>query len=67
VDTAPTPQARRIPAAIVRRLAVVAEVDPRTIERAYAGRPIRGSAGLRARRALVDAGLLPDPRTPEAA
>jgi len=57
----PLPEAKR------RALAVAAEVDPRTIARAYAAAldpavsPPRGMAGERAVRALVEAGLLPDP------
>ena len=52
--------ADRLDAGTVRELAVAAECDPRTIERAYAGMPVRGLAGKRARRALREAGLLQD-------
>ena len=41
-----------------RRLAVRADVDPRTISRVAAGEPVRGSAGRRAAMALVEAGLV---------
>lgn len=46
-------------ASIVRRLAVAARVDPRTILAVLRGEPVRGDAGHRARAALVAAGLLP--------
>ena len=42
-----------------RRLAVEADVDPRTILRAARGEPVRGMAGERANAALAAAGLLP--------
>lgn len=48
--------------AVRRELAVKAEVDPRTIEKALRGEPVRGMAGRRARRALRDAGfVVPEP------
>ena len=40
-------------------LAATASVDPRTIERVYRGKRVRGAAGERARAVLVQAGLLP--------
>jgi hypothetical protein len=46
-------------AATVRRLAVRADVDPRTIQKVYEGLPVRGMAGRRARGALAEAGLAP--------
>ena len=45
-------------AAIIREIAVVAQVDPRTIRRVLAGASVRGMAGRRARAALVEAGYL---------
>jgi hypothetical protein len=41
-----------------RRLAVRADVDPRTITRVAAGENVRGIAGRRAAMALVEAGLV---------
>ncbi len=41
----------------VRRIAVGAEVDPRTVERALAGRPIRPLSLARVKRALAAAGM----------
>jgi hypothetical protein len=49
---------RRLETATIRALAVTAGVDPRTIMRSYAGETVRGLAGRRARRALIEAGLL---------
>ena len=46
----------RIPAAVIRRLSVEADVDPRTLLKAYQNQPVRGMAGMRARRALAAAG-----------
>jgi len=43
----------------IRELAVKAGVDPRTIEKAARGEPVRGMAGHRARAALREAGILP--------
>jgi hypothetical protein len=50
--------------ATARRLAVEADVDPRSIQREYRAahgqdRPVRGMSGTRARKALVAAGLIP--------
>lgn len=39
------------------RLAADADVDPRTVERALRGEPVRGRAGERVARALEKAGL----------
>ena len=59
---------QRIPiqlvAATLRRLAVRASCDPRTILAIAEGRPVRGMAGERARRALVEAGY-PLPPVPK--
>lgn len=59
--------AQRLPLSRQRAIAVAADVDPRTIARAYAAAldpavpPPRGMAGERAVRALIEAGLLPAP------
>ncbi len=48
-----------------RKLAVDASCDPRTIDKALRGKPIRGLAGHRARAALEAAGFtvpVPKPR-----
>jgi hypothetical protein len=42
-----------------RKLAVLADVDPRSIDRVILGQPVRGAAGVRALAVIVDAGLLP--------
>jgi len=57
----------RLPAAVLRKIAVAAAVDPRTVEREFfaalgRGPHARGDAGARARAALSAAGLLPDTR-----
>ena len=49
---------RTIDEANARRLAVRADVDPKTIRKVLRGDKVRGMAGERARKALVDAGLL---------
>ena len=50
---------RRIPdAAILRALAVQADVDPRTILKELKGTRARGMAGRRARAVLLRAGLV---------
>jgi len=46
-------------AATLRRLAVEAQVDPRTIDRVVKGLPVRGLAGERARKVLIAAGIIP--------
>jgi hypothetical protein len=43
----------------LRELALAAHVDPRTLKKILEGRPVRGMAGARARRALIERGLLP--------
>lgn len=54
----------RLPAAVARTLAVAANVDPRTIDRAWRSMidprvaPPRGMAGERAKEAIQAAGLL---------
>lgn len=48
-----------------RKLAVEASVDPRTILAVLDGRQVRGMAGERARKVLVEAGLLKDEREQE--
>jgi hypothetical protein len=53
-------------AATVRRLAVAAEVDPRTIRKLLDGEVVVGMPGQRARRVLEGEGLLP-PAPPVAA
>jgi hypothetical protein len=47
----------RIDKATIRELAVKASCDPRTIEKAIRGEPVRGMAGHRARAVLAAAGL----------
>ncbi|KYF87532.1 hypothetical protein BE17_07250 [Sorangium cellulosum] len=42
----------------LRQLAVKADVDPRTIAKVLRSEDVRGMAGHRARRALIEAGLL---------
>ena len=49
---------RHLPAGTLRDLAVRGSCDPRTIARVYAGEVVRGLAAERARRVLVEAGLL---------
>lgn len=53
------PTARTPDAATVRRYAVMADVDPRTILKELRGARTRGMAGRRARAVLVREGLLP--------
>jgi hypothetical protein len=48
----------RIREAHLRELAVRASCDPRTIEKAFRGKPVRGMAGHRARAVLKEDGLL---------
>lgn len=43
-------------AATLRRLAVRASTDPRTIAAVAEGRPVRGLAGERAKRVLIEIG-----------
>jgi len=49
---------KRLDDATARKLAVNADVDPKTIQKAYRGETIRGMAGYRARQALIEAGLV---------
>lgn len=42
-----------------RKLAVLADVDPRTIDKVILGQAVRGAAGLRALAALTDCGIVP--------
>lgn len=60
---------RSLDYAKARELAVRAQVDPRTILAVFRGDTVRGMAGRRARRVLVDAGYLPatEPPLPDAA
>lgn len=51
-------QTLRLPEHVRRRIAVAAEVDPRTVKRFCEGKPIRGMAGERIARALKSANLL---------
>jgi len=52
----------KLDAATVREYAVKANVDPRTIEKAARGEPVRGMAGHRARATLKAAGVpVPEP------
>lgn len=48
----------RLPEHVRRRIAVAAEVDPRTVKRFCDGKPVRGMAGERIARALKAAGLI---------
>ncbi len=52
-------------ASTLRRLAVLADVDPRSLRRLLRGEPVRGAAGHRARRVLIEAGYLTEPATTE--
>jgi hypothetical protein len=47
----------KIDKATLRELAVKASCDPRTIEKAIHGEPVRGMAGHRARAVLKAAGI----------
>ncbi len=51
--------ARHIPAHVVREIAVVAECDPRSVQRRAAGRPIRGMVVVRIDRELAARGITP--------
>lgn len=53
-------------ASSLRRLAVEADVDPRTIRKLLAGKRVRGMAGRRAALLLRQAGLLGDSRSVDA-
>lgn len=50
---------KRPDAPTLRKLAVAASVDPRTLNRLLRGLPVRGDAGHRGRRVLEDNGFLP--------
>ena len=56
---------RNLDAATLRRLAVQGDVDPRSLRRLLRGEPVRGAAGHRARRVLVESGYLNEPVTGE--
>lgn len=43
--------------AMLRELAVRAEADPRSVRRALEGKVVRGMAGRRIERVLIEAGL----------
>lgn len=45
-------------ASVLRRLAVVARVDPRTLARLLRGQPVKGDAGHRGRKVLEEEGFL---------
>ena len=49
----------QLPASVLRRLAVLARCDPRTIARVHAGGSVRGDAAIRAREVLEREGLVP--------
>lgn len=57
----------QLDSATLRRLAVRASCDPRTIVAVAEGRPVRGLAGERARRVLIEIGYPLPPQTPRAA
>ncbi len=42
-----------------RKLAVLADVDPRTIDKVILGQPVRGAAGIRALAVLAECGIAP--------
>jgi hypothetical protein len=48
----------KVDTAEIRALSVLGDVDPRSIRRVLDGKPVRGMAGRRARRVLIEAGLL---------
>lgn len=52
--------AQTLDAATLRRLAVRASCDPKTIKRVFDSEPVRGLAFHRAHQTLAEAGLLPD-------
>lgn len=56
---------KTLDASTLRRLSVLADVDPRSLRRLLRGEPVRGAAGHRARRVLVEAGYLGEPATVE--
>jgi len=50
---------KRLPAAVLRRLAVRASVTPATIAKVYSGQPVRGLPYFRALAALQESGIEP--------
>lgn len=56
---------RTLDASTLRRLAVQADVDPRSLQRLLRGEHVRGAAGHRARRVLVEFGYLTEPSATE--
>ncbi len=52
-------QALRIPEHVRRRIAVAAEVDPRTVKKFCEGKPVKGMPSERIARALRAEHLLP--------
>lgn len=56
---------KKADASSLRRLAVLADVDPRSLRRLLRGEQVRGAAGHRARRVLVEEGYLSEPATTE--
>lgn len=56
---------KNLDASSLRRLAVLADVDPRSLRRLLRGQPVRGGAGHRARRVLIEAGYLSEPTSTE--
>lgn len=66
-STVRTPSLPPLDTATLRRLAVEANCDPRTVAAVAEGTEVRGDAGHRARAALVKAGYLRERRTGGAA
>lgn len=58
---------KTIDASTLRRLAVLADVDPRSLRRLLHGKSVRGAAGHRARRVLIEAGYLSEQAVTEQA
>lgn len=56
---------KKADASTLRRLAVLADVDPRSLGRLLRGEHVRGAAGHRARRVLIQEGYLTEPATTE--
>lgn len=48
---------RKLPAHVLRRIAVAADADPRSVQRVFAGEHLRGSVDERIRRAIDAAEL----------
>jgi hypothetical protein len=53
------PKLNQLEASVARRLAVQADVDPRTLVKVYRREKVRGAAARRATIVLIEAGLLP--------